>query len=341
MPTTELRPNIKPDYKTDPFSLVLTSSGEKARAVPALSNCNYPEISNIAPIATLIYHAFDAEDAIASIGWLRSCWKWRQIIVSFSGSSTDLEKVSTSCIIDQLIPVNNRGRNILPLLQICRERLEPDELVLHLHGKQSLAAWREQLEQQLIRDPKARKHHQYWLSNPENGVIAPTTFADVKIHATWEGNFAIARDLFARAYPKEKRLSPYNLLSFPAGGMFWFRARVLQRMANVIEAADFPPEPMPPDRSVAHAIERLIFHCCEAEGLRWAFAYQGGPALASLEEPLGVLSDWRDHYIELLLQRTHGNLLPLPLVSTHNAQEEKQNLKKTLKNWLSVRRNNW
>lgn len=342
MPTTELRPNIKPDYRTDPFSLVLTASGERERSVPIQpqSPASGGDVNEGMPSATLVYHAFEADDVLRSLSWLRSCWPWQQVIVTFSGGSADLERISECALIDQLIPVPNRGRNILPLLQICRDRLPAETLVLHLHGKRSLPAWREQLEAQLVRDPAARQHHLRWLRDPRHGVIAPTTFADVRQHATWEGNFAIARDLFARAYPNRPRLSPYNLLSFPAGGMFWFRARVLQRLAAVIEPDDFSPEPMPPDRSVAHAVERLVFHCCEAEGMRWAFAHQGRAPLAGLVDPPGLLDDWRDHYIELLLPRAHAAPAapPPPPTSVPPATGSAgpvlpQRLKRALKHW--------
>jgi hypothetical protein len=305
MPITELRQNIKPDYRTDPFSLVLTASGERQRAVAShVYTCTptsaaQPTAALLPP--TLVYHAFQADEALENLTWLYNCGPWAQVIVSFSGSSADLQKLERSLLIDQLIPVANRGRNILPLLQICKHQLSPDTVVLHLHGKRSLPAWRNHLERQLVRDPVSRQQHLQWLAQPNHGVIAPTTFEPLRLHATWEGNFTIARDLLARAYPERPLLSPYSLLSFPAGGMFWFRARVLQRMAAILEEEHFPPEPLPPDRTVAHALERLVFHCCEAEGLQWAFAYQGNTSVTHLANPPGLLEDWRDHYIALLL----------------------------------------
>lgn len=336
MPTTELRPNIKPDYRTDPYSLVLTASGERQRALPPQPE---PMPEGPRPAATLVYHAFEAQEALHSLRWLRSCGPWNQVIVSFSGSSEDLEQLDRSGLIDQLLPVANRGRNLLPLLQICRDQLPPETVVLHLHGKQSVPAWREQLEAQLVRDPAAREQHRRWLANPRHGVIAPTTYDGVRQHATWEGNFAIAQDLFARAYPEQPPLSPYNLLSFPAGGMFWFRARVLHRIAAVLEPHHFPPEPLPPDRSVAHALERLVFHCCEAEGLHWAFAHQEQGPLASLSDLPGVLNDWRDHYIELLLPRALAEVdhSPVPRPSLGAPPMRMENLQQRLKHWWRFR----
>lgn len=307
MPITELRQNIKPDYRTDPFSLVLTASGERQRAVSSHAGISTSAVTNKPVTAlkppTLIYHAFHADEALGSLAWLYNCGPWSQVIVSFSGSSTDLQRLERSPLIDLLIPVSNRGRNILPLLQICKHKLTPDTVVLHLHGKRSLPAWRDHLEHQLVRDPVARQQHLHWLAQPNNGVIAPTTFEPLRLHATWEGNFTIARDLLGRAYPEQPLLSPYSLLSFPAGGMFWFRARVLQRLASILEEEHFPPEPLPPDRTVAHALERLVFHCCEAEGLKWGFTHQGESIVAQLDHPPGLLEDWRDHYIALLLPR--------------------------------------
>ena len=56
MPTTELRPNIKPDYGTDPFSLVLTASGERERCVPFQPQPKGDEeLSGSMPPAFLVY----------------------------------------------------------------------------------------------------------------------------------------------------------------------------------------------------------------------------------------------------------------------------------------------
>ena len=337
MPLTELRQNIKPDYLTDPFSLVLTASGERQRAVSS-QTCTPTALAATQPTAapeqppTLVYHAFQADEALDSLGWLYNCGPWQQVIVSFSGSSADLQELERSSLIDQLIPVANRGRNILPLLQICKCQLAPETVVLHLHGKRSLPAWRHHLEYQLIRDPIARQHHLHWLAQPNHGVIAPTTFEPLRQHATWEGNFTIARDLLARAYPEQPLLSPYSLLSFPAGGMFWFRAQVLQRMASILEEEHFPPEPLPPDRTVAHALERLVFHCCEAEDLQWAFAYQGDTSVTHLAHPAGLLEDWRDHYIALLLPRLLAADV-LPAVPASAALAMGQPRRSLLRHW--------
>lgn len=302
MPTTILRANIKPDYTTDPFSLVLTENGEAERRI---QESTFKQHKTTQSKVILVYHAFEASDVLENLEWLGTMHTWDKIIISFSGSSEDLTEIRNKCQVDELIPVANRGRNILPLLNICSELLDLEDIVLHLHGKKSVPEWRRQIEAQLIKSPNSKSIHLNWFENKSNGVIAPTTFDGVRQHATWEGNFAIARDIFARAYPDLPRLSPYNLLSFPAGGMFWFRARVLKKIAEVVAYEDFSPEPMPPDRSVAHAIERLIFHCCEAEGLQWGFAFDEQTNLCRLQPPKAILSDWRNHYIELLLQMLH------------------------------------
>ena len=68
MPITELRQNIKPDYRTDPFSLVLTASGERQRAVPSHADIGTSG-STAQPTAvllppTIVYHAFQADEAL-------------------------------------------------------------------------------------------------------------------------------------------------------------------------------------------------------------------------------------------------------------------------------------
>ena len=70
--------------------------------------------------------------------------------------------------------------------------------------------------------------------------------------------------------------------------------------------------------------------------MHWAFAYQDEGPLTKLTNPPGLLSDWRDHYIELLLPRAHApsQLSPSPIAI--NTPGLTQQLKSTIKQYLQL-----
>lgn len=170
----------------------------------------------------------------------------------------------------------NRGRNVGPQLIACRDVFDRAELVLILHTKVSghadaLAGWRKFLLRDLIGTPSvARGVMETFARLPKLGVLAPRTFPQVRRQMVWGENYAICRGL---AEKLGFTLFPDSPLDFPAGFMFWARSAALRPLLDLgLEWEDFEPEPLQQDGTVAHALERLVFHACELAGYRWARA---------------------------------------------------------------------
>ncbi|CAN7203243.1 glycosyltransferase [Phenylobacterium sp. LjRoot219] len=170
----------------------------------------------------------------------------------------------------------NRGRNVGPQLIACRDVFDRAELVLILHTKVSdhtdaLAGWRKFLLRDLIGSPAVtRGVMETFARLPKLGVLAPRTFLTVRRHLIWGENYPACRGLAERM---GFALFPDSPLDFPAGFMFWARAAALKPLLDLdLDWEDFAPEAGQKDGTLAHALERLIFHACELSGHRWARA---------------------------------------------------------------------
>ena len=176
------------------------------------------------------------------------------------------------------LEVENRGRNLLPLLQVVRQLISLDRppcSLLHLHTKLTLDpdgighAWRRDLLEKLLGDREQIATALRLLADPAVGLVAPCRYRGIEQHYNWGGNFALAKTLVPQCFPG-RTLHADQLLQFPAGLMFWCRPQALRPLlALPLDQTHFPPEPLGTNGSVPHALERLICHCVEAAGLEW------------------------------------------------------------------------
>jgi len=170
----------------------------------------------------------------------------------------------------------NRGRNVAPQLIACRDVFDRAELVLILHTKVSshtdaLAGWRKFLLRDLIGSEGVTKGVMETFARlPKLGVLAPRTFPLIRRHMMWVENYEASRRLADRL---GFALFPDSPLDFPAGFMFWARSAALKPLLDLqLDWDDFEVERGQKDGTIAHALERLIFHACEIAGYRWARA---------------------------------------------------------------------
>lgn len=203
--------------------------------------------------------------------------------------------------------LSNRGRNLGPLLVDLHPRLQAYELVLHLHTKQSPhesigARWLAELLESLLGDPaQAASIRLAFATDPRLGLVMPSTTATVREYLNWGANFEQARLICQQNLPG-RHLDPQAPLVFPSGMMFWFRPAALAGLAGACQRLQpLPPEPLPIDGTVLHALERLTAHFCEAAGYHWALSPKAlqGPGGESLpvSERLSVWPPLPDIYL--------------------------------------------
>ena len=165
----------------------------------------------------------------------------------------------------------HRGRDILPFLEVADALLDGgDAVVLKLHTKRSPHredgdAWRRDLVASLT-DPHAVQEAIRELGRPgaDVGLVGPRGHV-VCAEQHVGGNAATLAYLRARLGlegPAPKQ--------FFAGSMFITTLHALRPLLDAhLGRWEFEPEAGQLDGTMAHAIERVITACVEAQGLRW------------------------------------------------------------------------
>ncbi len=164
----------------------------------------------------------------------------------------------------------NRGRDVAPFLAIFREIAGLGyERILKLHTKKSShradgAQWREDILSKLVQSPDAvRATADVFKQLPGLGIVGPTGHVVHKSYY-WGYNKDLTLRLAAQAGIQADEHTGFH---FVAGSMFWFRPEALQAILRLpVSFYDFPEEPIPPDGTLAHAIERLLGLCAVSSG---------------------------------------------------------------------------
>lgn len=173
----------------------------------------------------------------------------------------------------QVMQVQNRGRDVAPKFVSLAHVHDDYELCLHLHGKKSLhwphgTAWRRQLLDCLVGDAATvRSILAAFAADPRLGVIFPKPWAPLECAINWGHEYERAEALARRM---GIHVTPETPLEFAAGSMFWARSAALRPLLELgLRTEDFPVEDGLHQQGLAHTIERLVLHACEAAGYRW------------------------------------------------------------------------
>lgn len=168
----------------------------------------------------------------------------------------------------------NRGRDVLPFLQVLRDIVDAGyECALKVHSKKSLHRadgnlLREQLLGGLVGSGEvAGAIIERFRKERDLGIVAPRKFV-VPI-----------RDHLGSNLENINRLAKRLGLVRPVGGefvmgtMFWFRPEALRPLVEIgIGEKDFPPELGQLDGEVQHALERIILQVSQSCGFRTSFS---------------------------------------------------------------------
>ena len=163
--------------------------------------------------------------------------------------------------------VPNRGRDIAPLIVQFGARLAKYDIVGHFHTKRSphnsrLEGWRSELLAHLL-GPKEAKggriaHFLSLLSSRAKLIFPEGSDRLLKDASGWADNRTIADEVL-RKY-SALTVDDFLTVEFPEGSMFWSRADCLQDFLSLpLTFDDFDEEPVAPDGTLAHALERLVF----------------------------------------------------------------------------------
>lgn len=161
----------------------------------------------------------------------------------------------------------NRGRDVAALLVTARDVVEQHEYVCFVHDKKSKHFQRMVAEGHLYHCMECCLHNGAYVENIINlfnkeqfcGLLVPPTvnFGPYNVMGYEQGMNAASMQ---QAYDMLKLNCPMDdapVTSF--GTCFWARSKALVSMYNYAwDYADFPDEPMPPDQTLSHGLERIF-----------------------------------------------------------------------------------
>lgn len=209
----------------------------------------------------------------------------------------------------QVLLVPNRGRDIAPKIVALAGVNRAYDLCLHVHGKKSVHwqhgdAWRRYLLDTLLgSEGTVRSILAAFVATPDLGMVFPRVWGPLEGAINWGYEFERARALAQRMGIV---ITPDAPLEFPAGSMFWVRGAALGPLLQLgLSHQDFPVEDGLIHGSLAHAIERLFLHVCEAAGYRWVSI---APDRADTGDLIRIAS--AEDVSALLDRRGHPLLLP-------------------------------
>ena len=164
--------------------------------------------------------------------------------------------------------IENRGRDIPSKYMIFNSELQNYDLCLFTHGKESNSAWFHDHNSVLAGSRATvesiiRLFHQ----RPGLGLVYPDYMPHLVPFIGWLKCRPLVDQLLGRFGCDTSTVS---LLEFPAGGFFWARPEALSIIHSLgLTWHDLPEEPIPPDGTILHAIERLPCLSCEIMGFEW------------------------------------------------------------------------
>lgn len=219
----------------------------------------------------VVLHAWHLDVLPEILSLLRdSGVSWRALVTGPSEHRDSALRLLESHGVDgEFIPVENRGRDILPFVQIASRLLDQGvDVVLKLHTKRSLHrsdgdSWRSELLQNLLAGGRAPKILRAFREHDDLGIVGPT------------GHLLAVRDFLGGNKPLVTRMSsligiPERIVenaAFVSGSMFWARLDALRPLLDTrLYPSDFEPEHGQIDGTLAHALERLMGACANEAG---------------------------------------------------------------------------
>lgn len=234
-------------------------------SIVAICHCHYPEL--VPELAQALDHLPEGAQLHVTSSSREVRARWRAL-----GRGSRIAPI--------LHATENRGRDVRPFFEVLRRLpLEPDTLIVKLHGKKSSYSatgeqWRRDLLAGLVPDgAQVSEIVERFRQQPDLGMLgAPGSF--ISSLEYWGGNRDAVRGLMARILGHEPADEE---LGFFAGTMFWMRGAVALRMLPHVDLAAFEPEAGQQDGTYAHALERVIPMAAARMGLDLVEAARAAP----------------------------------------------------------------
>jgi hypothetical protein len=159
-----------------------------------------------------------------------------------------------------VLPVANRGRDVMPWTCQFREIVLAHEIFLHVHTKVSGGSkgllWSEFLLNNTLGSASVIENILGMFEDDKLGLVYPPYHRSLKAQPNWGKNWVACDALYRRLFNEPL---PEACPDYPAGSFFWARSRYLKPILDLsLSEADFPAEAGQYDGTLAHAIERIL-----------------------------------------------------------------------------------
>ena len=235
-----------------------------------------------------------------------------------------------------IIPVKNRGRDVAALLVGCGSTLLDYDLICFIHDKKVT-----QIHPGSIGDGFATRCFENVLATPNfvSNVIA-TFQAEPRLGVltpsaphhgdyfpisafSWGPNDENTKELLA-TFGLSAPIDPEKEAIAPFGSTFWFRPEAIRPLLERKWVyADFPPEPLPVDGSISHAIERVYCYMAQARGYYSGWLFSDTFARAELT----ALAHYTREYTRAVADRWQAGTAHEMIWGIRNAKSTRQILK--------------
>ena len=186
------------------------------------------------------------------------------------------EKLNNHCI---LLKINSRGRDMASLFVASKDILKEYDYFCFMHDKKSAgsgyitagATFRDVLWENNLASPNYIENIiKEFDENPLLGLIVPpkvfhSFYFGNFIKKYWVNNYNIVLKLLNQMEIStiiDKKHPPLSI-----GNCFWAKYDALKPLFDLdLTYEDFPEEPMPPDNTISHALERIYGYVAASEG---------------------------------------------------------------------------
>ena len=172
----------------------------------------------------------------------------------------------------EIIILENKGRDVLPLLIQLKHKIKKYKYVCHIHSKKSKTcpnigiSWRNYLYNNLLGNKKIVSEI---LSDFENnnklGFIFPEPFYEIirQKHILTKGTLKYMKYVLYKLFPN---YSIGDQLDFPAGNMFWARSNAIFQIFEFTFSKKFFKEEDQINDTIMHGIERIWLYLVKLNG---------------------------------------------------------------------------
>ena len=173
----------------------------------------------------------------------------------------------------EILVLENKGRDVLPLLTQLKKVIHKYKYFCHIHTKKSINNWRRYLFYNLLGKNIISEILYEFESNDKLGLIFPPPYYEIEyaIVKTDPKDLLNLKKIFKRISDKIKIPDKFD---FPAGTMFWARSEAVYQIIELNIDNECPKEPVPSGGTILHAIERTWKFITEYNGYTYKILFR-------------------------------------------------------------------